>query len=438
MKWLAAILLLFAIPALADVSFLVIGDPQLAFRCSDDESTAWVNYKRLSRADCLSAQADNLHNLLQFAEDANLGFVVVLGDHVDKMSEDDARNAVRDELAGHPKVTVYSVMGNHDIGTASCTTWAKYLLNALNDVSQTRRPIWETWEVDGHYFMGLSSELWSWDLRPCLHLAETTPATTCIDISRATGSACSSGGADDNYGESTCASDEVCSDPEGYAQDQMTALSNLVTTVAADSNAKSFTLFSHVMGWSTSATTQTDDNSWTRIHNSRQCNDGDLDPPYDLCDEVNSGAFNCATIEAGAPGTCDAPVAVEGYDWRNQVEVILDDLPAGMVTQWFAGHSHINEDSSTTPAYAGTTAAGVNGAEVEYDFYITLGTGAPSFGAGYDEGGNARNYLSGRLVSIADDGTVTQRLIPAATQVAPRGYDVKYFDGVENKRWIGP
>jgi hypothetical protein len=301
-------------------------------------------------------------------------------------------------------------MGNHDIGTMSCITWSKYLLNALNDVAVNRRPIWETWEIDGHYFMSLSSELWSWDLRACLHRTETYPTPSCIDIDRSISGACSSGGVSDNYGVSTCAAGtEVCSDPEGYAHDQMAALSNLVAAIAADDDAKSLSLVSHVMGWSDD-TAQDDDNNWTRIHNARQCNDGDLAEPYDLCDEVLDSSYNCEAIEAANPGTCDDPVAVDGYDWRNQVESILSGLPPGMVTHWFAGHSHQNLDPDTTPGYSGTTVD--HG--VEYRNYVTLGTAAPSFDRGYDEGGSPLNYLSGRLVRIADDGTLTQRLIPAA------------------------
>ena len=434
--WVLIFALLLAVSASAEVTFLVIGDPQAAFRCADAGVNAWGQYKDLSRAECIAFQMGSLHSVLQFAEDIDVDFVAITGDHVDRMSETDAREAMRDELADHPDLTIYSVMGNHDIGTSSCAHWSKYLLNALNDVSVTRRPIWETWEVDGHYFMGLSTELWSWDLRACLHLAETYPTPSCIDIGRNKGAACSSGGASDNYGISTCdPGAEVCSDPEGYAKDQMRALGNLVATVAADNDAKSFALVSHILGWTAEdAQGVSQDNSWTRVHNARQCDDGDLSEPYDLCDEVGSGAFNCEAIEAANPGPCDDPVAVGGYDWRNQVEAALAGLPDGMMSYWFSGHIHRNLSPAEAAGQSGTTTDD----GVEYEFYTTLGTGAPSYRQGYDEGGSALNHLSARLVSIDDDGDISQRLVPASGQTAPRESRESIHDRVAFPSCSGP
>jgi len=300
-------------------------------------------------------------------------------------------------------------------------------MDATLSGSLDRRPIWETWEIDGHYFMGLWAGLWGIDEPGCMRSAIpllTWNGGECFNFNHIQdGNPCTAGGSSDNYGISDCdagtnlSNAEMCGDHEGYAKSQMAALENLVTTVTADSDAKSLVFFSHMTPW-TAQNAQSQDNDWGVIHNSKQCNDGDLqNEPYDICYDFD-GAFKCPI----AGRTCDAPVAVteaaganagDDYDWRNQIEQSLLGLTSGMVTNWIAGHSHVNDSPTRSPStHAGPTTNGV-----EYNFWRVVGTSNVSPNVSQEVGGQDAyyyNFLSALYVHIDDNGTVTDRFIHAS------------------------
>lgn len=267
------------------------------------------------------------------------------------------------------------------------------------------RPYWETWQIDGHYFMGFTSSFWNFDLRACLHMEQDK---TCRNASlRGSGMACTAA-ASGRFGTGTCPVGEACVDAEGYAIAQMAALGAWVDAAAADPNFKSFTTASHVKPWFDRNAQGGKQGPWTAIHNSRQCNDGDLaSKPYDLCSDANIPGNDCDRIERANPGTCAKQTPVPGYDWRNQIEAHVARLLEGAVYYHHSGHEHRNHDCARTPPNCGTT----RDDGVEYAFYVTLGTARPAQNAAIDEGGHEDNFLSARFVRIADDGTLTQHLI---------------------------
>jgi hypothetical protein len=382
------------------VTFLAFADPQIGRRCSDNSNT-WPPYANISVADCRAFQGNTLDALLSYAEAIEVDFVVGLGDYVDTATSTNQRTVIRDVIASHSGLTYHWVVGNHDARPGSnnyCDYLPRYILDKFSDVAPTRTPLWETWQVGGVHFMGMASLLWDTYALDCY---ATPDDGDCLDYDENAGTSCTSGGASDGnaYGTSTtCLADEVCVDWDGYAADQVSAVTAAVTAKEADSDAVAMFFFTHQTFWpddDADILSLADDNN--TIHNMRTCAGGDNDGEY--CND------NGDTCTGGSGCVTDA----SGKNWRTQVDAALG--PLSTTAYIVSGHNH--DDLS----WSGTTASG---ADVDYVSYSVAGSAAPDGSA---------NQLTGLLVTINAAGTPTfQRIL--ATWQGVEVFDAK-LSGVE-------
>jgi hypothetical protein len=375
----------------ATVKFMVLGDTQIARRCDDGLQDPWTPFEGISVADCRDYQGWILDGLLTYAEDIGVNFVWFMGDQIDGPTSTNQYQVMRDTIALHPNLTYHWMPGNHDVGAGTCLYVQRYVLNAFANATPVRRPFWEAWQVDTGagttvHFMSLSSFFWDGYLAAC-HEDQAGFDDTCRNYAAEAGAACSSNGASDGnaYGDTPCESDEMCHDIDGYALDQLAAVTAAVAAKEADPNAVAMIFGSHMTPWPfDNANVVTMDDVNNAFHNARTCVGGTN--PDEYCDDYLQ---SCA-----GGGTCTNDVP--GRNYRTLFEAAV----AGLSTDptFFSGHTHDDLD------WSGTTQGGVG---VTYDSSSITGSAAPASDA---------DPITSMIVEINTDGTVTKTRIPATWQ----------------------
>jgi hypothetical protein len=348
----------------------------------------------MTYAECQAQQALQFEYLLTYAENHNVDFVWVLGDLTELATTTSEQNTLRDSIAAHPTLTYHYVAGNHDIKTNNCTEMERYLVDALNNTPDVRRPHWETWIIDNVHFMGLNASLWSFDAPACYALSYDGNCRAIDDTSSGTCSAGTTG-----VGRSTCDADEACIDFDAYAVNQMAALGTFADnfeTARAAGTATTIFFASHVLSWrrlgaTTNVGTHNED-FWV-VHDMEECSTTPICGTK-YCNAANLGC-NCSS--------CGGSVSqVVNEDWRSQIEDHLADIGGSTVTRWVAGHSH----TTSTPGQ-GVTAAPDS---VLFENDISIGTAAGAQG-------NPQLFpLSGFHYIIDANGNVTRKIVNATPQ----------------------
>jgi hypothetical protein len=329
--------LLVASPALGQVRFMAIGDPQVGRGCSGSGYGTHPNYSLITYKQCMRRQARQFRNVIEYGVARNVDFHLILGDLVeanaggcapDCPQDKDSynRTVIGDVLDDFPNETFYMTAGNHDY--EACTNSMRaWVINPTNRVTGVRNNLWDAWSVRNVYFFTLNAALAGVDHWKC-----QDNTNYCKDIDGSGTTSCTSGGVTDNEGLGTggtpCASDEVCEDYDGYAADMMTAFDAHADAYIVDKaagTANMFIAFGHYP-------------LWYRDDTSVASNGYD----YDCVDNYGSGG---PPQDADPPdGNCDEAPTVADGDYRAAVEDALSqtgfDTTAARPFHWFFGHNH--------------------------------------------------------------------------------------------------
>ncbi len=140
------------------VTIVQIGDPQIGERCDKPSFNPSGEIGA-----CEEEQQENLIEAFELADDLDADLVWIMGDHT-KSRTSNQRRLFRQALERYPQLNIRLVAGNHDVGFGGCDALANYLRNAFDESPSVPRPNFEVTEIDGHYFIGLNTNLWGGDM----------------------------------------------------------------------------------------------------------------------------------------------------------------------------------------------------------------------------------------------------------------------------------
>lgn len=297
------------------VTFLQIGDPQIGRLCDSPE------FNPSGDADaCEEIQTQNLIETLEYARSRGADFVWLMGDQTERRTPSQKRR-MREALARFPDLDVRHVIGNHDIASSTCSHLGRYVRNAFEDEPPIARPQWEAFEVRGHHFIGLNTNLWGghqWG--PCEALDDV------CDGGAKPGTACNS--------DLDCGGDGVCTNWEEAAQAQKRFVVEAFDAALADPDLVRVWLGGHHTAWANSFLGPNDHYT---VHDVERCAGGAHAGRF--CSALPSQGVTAASC-AAAGGTCE-PDPPRRYRTLLRQQM-LRPACVGRCNYFLSGHQHSN------------------------------------------------------------------------------------------------